>query len=159
MSASRDSLPGETRRTPARMIGSSWMSSGVLPACLAILLCLQAASAWAQPSTDLIWSFQANGNLQAITAIPDIDGDGGPDIVFEGYENGPSDVDHVFAIRGASSGSGRCSGRRARSAGRAAAAGRATTACVSGTDLNGDGTRSCSSARLGEVAPRSRSTE
>ncbi|MBP6876128.1 MAG: PQQ-binding-like beta-propeller repeat protein [Candidatus Eisenbacteria bacterium] len=72
----------------------------------AALFLFLALNANAQPRTSLLWSFQANGNMQCIAAAPDLDADGGPDVVFEGYENGPSGVDHVFAIRGASSGVG-----------------------------------------------------
>jgi outer membrane protein assembly factor BamB len=106
---------------------------------LLLLLTLLSFPAGAQPSTDLQWSFQANGNMQAIAVTPDIDGDGGPDIVFEGYENGPSGVDHVFAIRGASSGMGQVLWS-ARPIGGVSSGGGYGDNCIRlGPDLNGDG--------------------
>ncbi len=93
----------------------------------------------AERATTLLWSFQGNGNLQAIAACPDIDGDSGPDIVFEGYENGPSGVDHVFAIRGNSSGAGQVLWS-ARPIGGASSGGGWGDNCLRlGPDLNGDG--------------------
>jgi outer membrane protein assembly factor BamB len=78
--------------------------------CAGSVLCtgsvLGPGSARADSPPQLLWSFRANGSLQAIMAAPDIDGDGGADIVFEGYNNGPSGVPHVFAIRGRSAGTG-----------------------------------------------------
>jgi len=80
------------------------------PAVALYLACLAALAAVALPAAaqtpTLLWQFQANGNMQAIAAAPDLDGDGLDDVVFEGYENGPSGADHVFAIHGASSGTG-----------------------------------------------------
>jgi len=73
---------------------------------LLVMAAACATRASAEDRAVLLWSFQANGNMQCIAAAPDLDGDGGPDVVFEGYENGPSGVDHVFAIRGASVGAG-----------------------------------------------------
>jgi len=97
-------------------------------------------AAHAQPGPELLWSFQANGNMQAIAAIPDISGDGEPDIVFEGYENGPSGVDRVFAIRGNSSGVGSVIWS-ARPIGGASSGGGWGDNCLRlGPDLNGDGT-------------------
>jgi outer membrane protein assembly factor BamB len=81
--------------------------SALACAVLASALCLfRPGAAGAQVTAQLLWSVQANGNMQAIISTPDIDGDGGPDIVFEGYGNGPSGVNHVFAVRGGSSGAG-----------------------------------------------------
>lgn len=73
-----------------------------LLAAAALLALLTGSAAAIDP--ELLWSFQANGGLESIIATPDIDGDGGIDIVFEGYGNGPSGVDHVFAVRGRSQG-------------------------------------------------------
>jgi hypothetical protein len=106
---------------------------------LAGIALLAAPRAHAERATALLWSFQGNGNLQAIAACPDIDGDGGPDIVFEGYENGPSGVDHVFAIRGNSSGTGQVLWS-ARPIGGASSGGGYGDNCLRlGPDLNGDG--------------------
>jgi hypothetical protein len=109
---------------------------------LAVLswLAVFATATHAQPAPELLWSFQANGSMQAIAAIPDISGDGGPDVVFEGYENGPSDVNHVFAIRGSSSGVGSVIWS-ARPIGGASSGGGWGDNCLRlGPDLNGDGT-------------------
>lgn len=72
------------------------------PLALAASMLLPAGMAWADAV--LLWSFQANGSLESMAAVPDVDGDGTPDVVIEGYGNGPSGVDHVFALRGASTG-------------------------------------------------------
>jgi outer membrane protein assembly factor BamB len=99
---------------------------------------LTAATATAQPPT-LIWSFQGNGGIECITTVPDIDGDGGPDVVFEGYGNGPSGVDHVFAIRGRSSGTGQVLWS-ARPVGGASSGGGDGDNCLRlGPDVNADG--------------------
>lgn len=96
------------------------------------LLALLASTAPAQPTTDVHWSFQAAGNMQAISVLPDLDGDGGPDIVFEGYENGPSGVPHVFAIRGRSSGLGQVLWSARPIGGVSSGGGWGTTACAPG---------------------------
>jgi len=110
-----------------------------LLASLAVIVTLLTA-AHAQVEPELLWSFSGNGSLQAIAAIPDISGDGGPDIVFEGYENGPSGVNHVFAIRGASPGAGEVIWS-ARPIGGASSGGGYGDNCLRlGPDVNGDGT-------------------
>lgn len=92
----------------------------------------------ANAGTELLWSFQAAGSMQSIAAVPDIDGDGRPDIAFEGYENGPTGVNHVFAIRGASSGAGQVLWS-ARPIGGASSGGGNGDDCLRlGPDLNGD---------------------
>jgi hypothetical protein len=101
------------------------------------LMC--AGVAGAQPSTDLIWSIRGNGSMQAITSAPDIDGDGRPDIVFEGYENGPSNVNHVFAIRGNSSGAGQVLWSARPLGGLSNGGGWGDNCLRLGPDLNGDG--------------------
>ncbi len=109
----------------------------VIGAALCLLAALPVASN-GQPPAELLWSFQANGNMQAVAWIPDIDGDGGPDVVLEGYENGPSGVDHVFAIRGRSVGSGDVLWS-ARPIGGASSGGGWGDNCLRvGSDLNGD---------------------
>jgi outer membrane protein assembly factor BamB len=107
---------------------------GSLTASFIHCLCPSAAPA----GTALLWSFQAAGSMQSIAAVPDIDGDGRPDIAFEGYENGPTGVDHVFAIRGASSGAGQVIWS-ARPIGGASSGGGNGDDCLRlGPDLNGD---------------------
>ncbi len=103
------------------------------------LLCVLPAVTAAQPGTDLLWSFKANGNMQAIAATPDIDGDGGPEVVFEGYGNGPSGVDHVFAIRGRSSGMGEVLWSARPIGGLSSGGGSGDNCLRLGADLNGDG--------------------
>jgi hypothetical protein len=105
-----------------------------------IAVAILVAAAHAQPGPELLWSAAGNGSLQAITAVPDISGDGRPDIVFEGYENGPTGVNHVFAIRGASSGAGTVLWS-ARPIGGASSGGGWGDNCLRlGSDLNHDGT-------------------
>jgi outer membrane protein assembly factor BamB len=116
----------------------SWASSCrlVLFAGILILLSIPVTSI---ADTELLWSFSGNGSLECIAAFPDIDGDGGPDIVFEGYGSGPSGVDHVFAIRGASVGVGEVLWS-ARPIGGASSGGGDGDNCLRlGPDLNGDG--------------------
>src|SRR5512140_2087153 len=73
---------------------------------LLALAILTAAPAAAQPAPTLLWSAHGVENVVSLTSIRDIDGDGGPDVVFESYDAGPSGVNHLFAIRGRSSGTG-----------------------------------------------------
>ncbi len=121
-----------TRRAPAAA------PAPVLVLLAAVLaLCLLPAGAPAQ--TELLWSFSGNGGIECLAAFPDIDGDGGPDIVFEGYGNGPSGVDHVFAIRGRSVGLGEVIWS-ARPIGGASSGGGEGDNCLRlGPDLTGDG--------------------
>ncbi len=93
----------------------------------------------ARAGTSLLWSFQAAGSMQSIAALPDIDGDGHPDIAFEGYENGPSGVDHVFAISGASSGVGQVIWSARPIGGVSSGGGNGDDCLRLGPDLNGDG--------------------
>ncbi len=55
---------------------------------------------------ELIWRAPGIENVVSMEAIEDIDGDGGPDIVFESYDAGAGTADHLYCIRGASSGTG-----------------------------------------------------
>ncbi len=61
--------------------------------------------AWAE-SPQVIWMAPGIENVVCLEAIEDIDGDGGPDIVFESYDAGAPQTDHLICIRGASSGMG-----------------------------------------------------
>lgn len=54
----------------------------------------------------LLWIAQGGENICSMEAIQDVDGDGGPDIVFESYDAGSTLPDHLFCIRGASAGTG-----------------------------------------------------
>ncbi|MEZ4652825.1 MAG: hypothetical protein R3E12_04260 [Candidatus Eisenbacteria bacterium] len=53
-----------------------------------------------------LWSAPGIENVVCVTAAPDIDGDGGPDVIFESYDAGAPQQDNLYAIRGASSGAG-----------------------------------------------------
>ncbi|MBM3286425.1 MAG: hypothetical protein FJY88_03600 [Candidatus Eisenbacteria bacterium] len=109
-----------------------------MKAVVPILMSLALATAAAAQTPTLLWSFQGNGSIECIAAIPDIDGDGGVDVVFEGYGNGPSGVEHVFAIRGRSSGIGEVIWS-ARPIGGASSGGGDGDNCLRiGADLNGD---------------------
>ncbi len=61
--------------------------------------------AWAE-TAELLWIAPGIENVVCLEAIEDIDGDGGPDIVFESYDAGAPHTDHLICIRGASSGAG-----------------------------------------------------
>ena len=55
---------------------------------------------------ELIWMAPGIENIVCLEAIDDVDGDGRPDIVFESYDAGAPQADHLVCIRGASSGAG-----------------------------------------------------
>ncbi|MFB3907773.1 MAG: PQQ-binding-like beta-propeller repeat protein [Candidatus Eisenbacteria bacterium] len=77
--------------------------------------------------------------MQSIATVPDIDGDGLPDVAFEGYGNGPSNVDHVFAIRGASVGQGEVLWSSRPLGGASNGGGDGDDCLRLGPDLDGDG--------------------
>ncbi len=60
----------------------------------------------AQPPPTLLWSYPGIENVVCVTWVPDIDGDGGPDIVFESFYSGAPPLDNLYAIQGRSSGVG-----------------------------------------------------
>jgi outer membrane protein assembly factor BamB len=106
---------------------------------LAAILAISLFPEGARAQTDMLWSFSGNGGIECLAAFPDIDGDGGPDIIFEGYGNGPSGVDHVYAIRGRSAGIGQVLWS-ARPIGGASSGGGDGDNCLRlGPDLTGDG--------------------
>ena len=87
----------------------------------------------------LLWTAPGIENVVCVTGAPDIDGDGGPDVVFETYDAGAPAVDNLFAIRGASSGSGEVIWS-ARPLGGPSNSGGYGDACLRfGPDLGGDG--------------------
>lgn len=61
------------------------------------------ADSFATQPTRLLWKARGVENVVSIAWIDDIDGDARPDLLFESYDAGPSGVDHLFAISGASS--------------------------------------------------------
>ncbi len=102
---------------------------------LALLLTVAVAGA----QTEMLWSFSGNGSTECLAAFPDIDGDGGPDIVFEGYGNGPSGVNHVFAICGLSVGTGEVIWSARPIGGASSGGGDGDNSLRLGPDLTGDG--------------------
>lgn len=70
---------------------------------LSVMLLGHPASAEAP---EFLWMALGVENICCIEPIEDIDGDGGPDVVFESYDAGAPQTDHLFCIRGASSGMG-----------------------------------------------------
>lgn len=103
----------------------------------ALTLIVFAGAAPAQ--TSLLWSFSGLENVQAIAAVPDIDGDGGVDVVFDTYDYGPSGVDHLFAVRGASSGTGTLLWSARPIGGLTPGGGYGDNCLRLGSDYNGDG--------------------
>ena len=108
----------------------------ILPAVAAALMFL---SGGARAQTSLLWSFSGLENVQASVAVPDIDGDGGPDVVFDTYDYGPSGVDHLFAVRGASSGLGTQLWSARPIGGLSPGGGYGDNCLRLGADYNGDG--------------------
>ena len=128
-------MASSPRHSALTFPGTTFMTLMAAALVMGFSVLLPSAS-WAD--TELLWSFAGNGSLEAIAAFPDIDGDGGPDIVFEGYGSGPSGVDHVFAVRGASVGTGEMIWS-ARPLGGASSGGGSGDNCLRmGPDLNGD---------------------
>ncbi len=73
---------------------------------LIAIAALAIGNADATQSTRLLWKAAGVENVVSIAWIADIDGDSKADVLFESYDAGPSGVDHLFAISGASSGEG-----------------------------------------------------
>ncbi len=53
---------------------------------------------------DQLWMFQGIEDINAMATIPDVDGDGIPDVVIETYDAG-GDGDHLYLVSGGSTGS------------------------------------------------------
>lgn len=88
---------------------------------------------------ELLWTFQGGENIVCLTPIEDIDGDGGPDIVLEGYDAGCSLPDHLFCIRGASSGAGEAIWGAWPPGGVSSGGGYGDNCLTTSPDLTGDG--------------------
>lgn len=87
----------------------------------------------------LLWSYQGVENVVCIAVTPDLNGDGVGEIAFDSYDAGPSGVDHLFCVSGASSGAGSLVWS-ARPLGGPSNSGGYGDACVRvGPDLTGDG--------------------
>ncbi len=77
----------------------TYVHAGVL-----LLALLLAAAALAQPDTPVeLWRYQAIEDLNAFATLPDVDGDGHPDVVIEAYDAGASG-DHLALLSGGASG-------------------------------------------------------
>ena len=86
-----------------------------------------------------LWKAAGIENVVCVTTIPDLDGDGRADVVFESYDAGAPQQDHVIAIRGASEGVGEVLWS-ARPLGGPSNSGGYGDACLrTGEDLDGDG--------------------
>lgn len=100
---------------------------------------LGAAARAEQP--DLIWMAPGIANVVCLEAIEDIDGDGGPDIVFESYNAGAPQVDHLICIRGASSGAGEVIWSTRPPGGPSSSGGWGDNCVRIAPDITGDGTQ------------------
>ncbi|MBD3236309.1 MAG: hypothetical protein GF330_06385 [Candidatus Eisenbacteria bacterium] len=72
---------------------------------LPLALAFGSASSGAE-TPELLWVAQGVENVVCLEPIEDIDGDGGADVVFEAYDAGAPQTDHLLCIRGASAGMG-----------------------------------------------------
>lgn len=109
---------------------------------LALLsLCTIATTTTAVQPTRLLWKAEGVENVVAITPIDDLDSDGRADVVFESYDAGPSGVDHLFAISGASSGVGAIIWSARPLGGPSNSGGYGEYCLQVSPDLNGDGHR------------------
>ncbi len=76
----------------------------VRPCLTTLILLLLAATALAQPTTPVeLWRYQAIEDVNAFATLPDVDGDGRPDVVIEAYDAGASG-DHLVLLSGGASG-------------------------------------------------------
>ena len=83
------------------------MTRRLLGVCACVIALLLGSSGPAPAEVaELLWSAAGVENILAMGAIEDVDGDGGPDVVFESYDAGAPAIDHVLCIRGASAGVG-----------------------------------------------------
>jgi outer membrane protein assembly factor BamB len=69
-------------------------------------LTFSAAAAFATQPTRLLWQRSGVENVVSIAAIEDIDQDAVPEVLFESYYAGAPATDHLFAVSGASAGTG-----------------------------------------------------
>ncbi len=109
-----------------------------------VLLCVTCLTLSASPgraeSTRLLWQYPGVENVVSTAWIEDLDGDGVADILFESYDAGAPQTDHLFAISGASEGTGTVIWS-ARPLGGPSNSGGYGEYCLSvSPDLSGDGT-------------------
>lgn len=81
---------------------------GAFPIAFAVMMTglLGAHSPARADGGDLLWRAPGIENVVCMEWIEDLDGDGLPDVVFESYDAGAPQADHLYAIRGASDGAG-----------------------------------------------------
>lgn len=115
------------------------LRTGLRTGLRALALALTASSAIAQPSPTLLWSAPGVENVVSIVATPDIDNDGRPDVVFESFDSGAPATEHLFAISGASSGSGTVLWSARPLGGPSNSGGYGDNCLRLGGDLDGDG--------------------
>jgi hypothetical protein len=108
----------------------------------ALLFLLALASlAFAQPSTpDLLWTHQGIEDINAFAWLPDVDGDGVPDVVIETYDAG-ADGDHLRLVSGGANGTAPIIWSVRPESGLSNGGGDGQECLVSCDDLNGDGRR------------------
>lgn len=90
-------------------------------------------------SPDLIWGANGIENVVCLEAIEDVDGDGGPDIVFESYDAGAPQTDHLICIRGASQFNGQVLWGTRPEGGASSGGGYGDNCMRIAPDINGDG--------------------
>jgi len=71
---------------------------------IAIIVLLTAPTGAEEPT--VLWTANGAENVVCIAPFVDVDGDGGPDVLFESYDAGASGPYHLYCIRGNSHGSG-----------------------------------------------------
>jgi outer membrane protein assembly factor BamB len=104
-------------------------------------LCAIAGAANAVQPTRMLWKAEGVENVVSITPIDDLNSDGKADVVFESYDAGPSGVDHLFAISGASNGVGSIIWSARPLGGPSNSGGYGEYCLQVSSDLNGDGHR------------------
>jgi outer membrane protein assembly factor BamB len=109
-----------------------------LPVLLALTI---PALAFAQPAVpDLLWQHQGIEDINAFAWLPDVDGDGVPDIAIETYDAGAAG-DHLLLVSGGSTGVPTVIWSARPSSGASDGGGEGQECLVSCDDLSGDGRR------------------
>lgn len=86
-----------------------------------------------------LWRATGVENVVSIAVIPDLDGDGTADVVFESYDSGAPQTAHLFAIRGASEDVGEVLWSVRPLGGPSNSGGYGDNCLRTGPDMNGDG--------------------
>lgn len=90
-------------RHPFRPSSSRRVAPGLVVPLWTALLCLGATGARADGG-GLLWRYPGIENVVSLAWIEDLDGDDLPDVIFETYDAGAPQEDHLYAVRGASAG-------------------------------------------------------